>query len=58
VNAAFTNSNIRCNFIPVQSHKKKSGVEQQKTESNDEKEIKLERQNILDAVVVRIMKVK
>lgn len=57
VNLAFTNNNIRVQFLPVSTHKKKE-VGQDEKEKQDDKEIRLERQNIIDAVVVRIMKAR
>jgi hypothetical protein len=59
VNAAFANPNLKCSFIPQQNHKKTkvSSEDQKQAREADDKEIKLERQNIIDAVVVRIMKV-
>ncbi len=58
INIDFSNNNLKCQFIPTQSHKKKVvGGPKTTAEIDDEKEIKLERQNIIDAVIVRIMKV-
>ncbi len=53
----FANNNLRVQFIPTQTHKKKE-VGKNDTEKNDDKEIRIERQNIIDAVVVRIMKAR
>jgi len=57
VNQGFTNANIRVNFIPAQTHKKKT-TEKTETEKMDDREIRIERQNIIDAVIVRIMKAR
>lgn len=56
VNQGFSNNNLRVNFVPTQTHKKKT-AEKNDAEKVDDKEIKTERQNIIDAVIVRIMKV-
>ena len=56
VNEGFSNNNLRVNFVPTQTHKKKT-TEKTETEKVDDKEIRIERQNIIDAVIVRIMKV-
>jgi cullin 3 len=57
VNTAFTNNNIRVQFVPTQTHKKKT-AEKNDSEKVDDKEIRIERQNIIDAVIVRIMKAR
>jgi hypothetical protein len=43
------------NFIPTQTHKKKEPVD---TKPQTDPEIDIERRNIIDAVVVRIMKAR
>lgn len=53
----FSNPNMKVNFIPAQTHKKKT-AEKNEGEKIDDKEIRLERQNIIDAVIVRIMKAR
>ena len=57
VNLSFSNNHIKCNFVPAISHKKKAGKDKSEVEKAVEKETKIERQNVLDAVIVRIMKV-
>ncbi len=58
VNVDFSSNNLKCNFIPTVSHKRKTpGSEKTANELDEEKEIRMERQNIIDAVIVRIMKV-
>ena len=57
VNQSFSNNNLRVNFIPTVTHKKVD-TKQTDNEKVDDKEIKLERQNIIDAVIVRIMKAR
>lgn len=57
VNNNFSNPNVKVVFIPAQTHKKKT-AEKTETEKMDDKEIRLERQNIIDAVIVRIMKAR
>lgn len=57
MNTGFTNPNIRVNFVPVQTHKKKT-TEKTDAEKVDDKEIRIERQNIIDAVIVRVMKAR
>ena len=56
LNMVFANNNVRVNLIPVQS--KKQTVEKTEESKNDDKEIKMERQNITDATIVRIMKAR
>lgn len=53
----FTNNNIKVSFVPTQTHKKKT-ADKNEAEKVDDKEIRIERQNIIDAVVVRIMKAR
>ena len=55
-NPAFANNNIKVNLIPVPS--KKQTTEKTEESKNDDKEIKMERQNITDATIVRIMKAR
>lgn len=43
------------NFIPAQTHKKKEAVDPKPSVDPD---IEIERRNIIDAVVVRIMKAR
>jgi hypothetical protein len=57
VTGNFANPNMKVNFIPAQTHKKKT-AEKNEGEKVDDKEIRLERQNIIDAVIVRIMKAR
>mmetsp|Transcript_12723 Transcript_12723/g.12574 ORF Transcript_12723/g.12574 Transcript_12723/m.12574 type:complete len:94 (+) Transcript_12723:1928-2209(+) len=57
VHVDFTNNNIRVQFVPTQTHKKKE-LDKNDKERNDDKEIRIERQNIIDAVIVRIMKAR
>lgn len=56
INLEFSNQNQKCNFVPVKTTKRTT---EGKTESEvqDDKEIRMERQNIIDATIVRIMKV-
>lgn len=42
VNLSFSNNNVRVNFIPIQSHKKKT-TEKTDAEKHDDKEIRQER---------------
>ena len=51
---------MRVVFIPPQTHKKKEKEDAGNAakEQADDKEIKMERQNIIDAVIVRIMKAR
>ena len=42
VNEKFSNANIRVNFVPTQTHKKKT-TEKTEMEKTDDKEIKMER---------------
>jgi cullin 3 len=58
--AAFQNPNVKVVFTPPTTHKKKEGPEAGKSEKDvaDDKEIRMERQNIIDAVIVRIMKAR
>jgi len=62
VNHNFANANVMVNFIPPTTHKKKDKEEDSKgnagAEAADEREIRIERQNIIDAVIVRIMKAR
>jgi len=48
---------MKVNFIPTQTHKKKT-TEKNEKEKTDDNEIRIERQNIIDAVIVRIMKAR
>ena len=48
---------MRINFIPSQTHQKKETKKTEK-EEKEEKDIRLERQNIIDAVIVRVMKAR
>lgn len=57
VNATFQNPNIRVNFVPAVTHKKKT-TDKTEAEKVDDKEIRIERQNIIDAVIVRVMKAR
>jgi hypothetical protein len=57
VTGNFSNPNLKVNFIPISSHKKKT-AEKSDIEKNNDKEIRIERQNIIDAVIVRIMKAR
>jgi hypothetical protein len=46
-------------YVPTQTHKKKAGDTKEDDKiKNDDKEIRQERQNIIDAVIVRIMKAR
>lgn len=51
----FQNPNLKVNFIPAITHKKKEAVDQK---PNVDPDIEIERRNIIDAVVVRIMKAR
>lgn len=51
----FANPNLKVNFIPAQTHKKKEAVD---PKPNVDPDIEIERRNIIDAVVVRIMKAR
>lgn len=55
-NPDFANPSIKVNLIPVPS--KKQTVEKAEEAKSDDKEIKMERQNITDATIVRIMKAR
>lgn len=56
VNTGFTSPNIRVNFVPIVTHKK---TEKDITGPDPvDPIVKIERQNIIDAVVVRIMKAR
>lgn len=57
VNLDFSNSSNRVSFVPTQTHKKKT-ADAKDDKQVDDKEIRIERQNIIDAVVVRIMKAR
>lgn len=55
----FQNPNTRVMYVPTQTHKKKAGdTKEDEKIKNDDKEIRQERQNIIDAVIVRIMKAR
>jgi len=59
LNLEFQSNNIRCNFVPQKTHKKKTNEKDGGEETTQQdKEIKLERQNIIDSVIVRIMKAR
>jgi cullin 3 len=45
------------NFVPAVTHKKKT-TDKTEAEKVDDKEIRIERQNIIDAVIVRVMKAR
>lgn len=51
----FQNANLKVNYIPAQTHKKKETVDPNPKVDPD---IDIERRNIIDAVVVRIMKAR
>jgi hypothetical protein len=53
----FQNPNLKVNYIPVQTHKKKEAVDPNPKGGVDA-DIDIERRNIIDAVVVRIMKAR
>jgi ssDNA-binding Zn-finger/Zn-ribbon topoisomerase 1 len=56
----FSNPNIKVTYTPPQTHKKKEKDDEKDkaAEKVDDKEIRMERQNIIDAVIVRIMKAR
>ena len=58
VTSTFSNSNIRVVFIPTNTHKKKVAPEPGAggIETNDD--IRTERQNVIDSVIVRVMKAR
>lgn len=58
VSSTFNNSNIRVVFIPTNTHKKKVAPEAGAggIETNDD--IRKERQNVIDSVIVRVMKAR
>jgi hypothetical protein len=58
VNDAFKNPSLKLNFIPKKTHKKKTVSEKSDVQSAVEQEIKIERQHVLDAIIVRIMKAR
>ena len=57
VNTTFSNNNFKINFIPNQTYQK---MEDKKTkkEEQEEKIIRYERLNIIDSVIIRVMKAK
>lgn len=57
VNLDFQHANVKVSFVPTVKHTKPN-LEKTDREKGDEKEIKQERQNIIDAVIVRIMKAR
>lgn len=48
---------MKVNFIPTQTHKKKETIDPNQQKQVDP-DIEIERRNIIDAVVVRIMKAR
>jgi len=52
----FQNANLKVNYIPVQSHKKTTGPSNKAFEPDPI--IETERKNIIDEVIVRIMKAR
>lgn len=57
LNLDFQNANIKLNLAPVQATKV-TNEKADEAKKNDDKEIKMERQNITDATIVRIMKAR
>jgi cullin 3 len=57
VTGNFVNANVKVTFTPAVTHKKKT-TEKDEGEKVDDEDIRKERQNIIDAVVVRIMKAR
>jgi peroxiredoxin family protein len=49
---------LKCSFIPERSAVRRGTAEEEKKDTKDDNEIKMERQNIIDAVIVRIMKAR
>ena len=58
VNKAFKNNLIKLNFIPKPVLKKKDPNQKSEVQNQVEEEIKAERQMVLDAMIVRIMKAR
>ncbi len=58
VNPGFKNASLKLNFIPKKTHKKKTATEKSEVQTAVEQEIKIERQHVLDAIIVRIMKAR
>ena len=58
INPAFKNPSLKLNFIPKKTHKKKTVTEKSEVQAQVEQETKIERQHVLDAVIVRIMKAR
>ena len=58
VTANFTNPNVKVSFVPTVTHKKKVATKEDVAAAQDDKETRMERQNIIDAVIVRIMKAR
>jgi hypothetical protein len=58
VNKAFKHSIVRVNFIPKATHKKKDLSKKTDFDKGVEEEIKAERDMVLDAMIVRIMKAR
>ena len=54
---AFSCQNIKPNFVPPTTHVKKD-LKKTEDEQEEEKNLRIERQNIIDAVVVRVMKAR
>lgn len=58
INEAFKNPSLKVNFVPKKTHKKKTVDEKGAIETQVEQEIKMERQFVLEAIIVRIMKAR
>lgn len=58
VNMAFKNPALRVNLVPKKTHKKKTATEKGEVQLQVEQETKMERQHVLDAIIVRIMKAR
>lgn len=54
----YKNPSLKVNLIPKKTHKKKTVNEKSAVQGQVEQEIKIERQHVLDAIIVRIMKAR
>lgn len=58
INTAFKNAALKVNLVPKKTHKKKTANEKGEVQLQVEQETKMERQHVLDAIIVRIMKAR
>jgi len=58
VNQAFKNPALKVSLVPKKTHKKKTTTEKGEVQLQVEQETKMERQHVLDAIIVRIMKAR